>query len=239
MKMVVLWGSLLAGTLLLLMGSGWAWAVLGLHVVLMMTGIFYMPSGILGRARTRVAGGVALTYDDGPDPETTPALLDLLGERSAKATFFVVGDRVRAHPDIVKRCAEEGHVVANHSNRHSNWTNLFLRGRMQAEIQSCQDAVRDATGETPRHYRPPVGLMNHNVAPVARALGLELVAWSVRSYDTVRADAAKHVIRGLSDGAIVLLHDGGLERETVLETTRRVLDAMAERKLEAVTLQDG
>lgn len=233
---VVLWGLLVAGGLLLAWGSPWAWLPLGLHVVLMLIGVFSMRSGILGRARTRVESGVALTYDDGPDPETTPGLLDLLKERGAKATFFVVGDHVRAHPDIVKRCVDEGHVVANHSNRHSNWTNLFFRSRMRAEIESCQNAVREATSVEPRHYRPPVGLMNHNVAPVARALGLELVAWTVRSFDTVRHGAAARVIPKLRDGAIVMLHDGAMDREQVLDTTRQILDAIEERGLKAVAL---
>ena len=234
----VIWGgTLLPATGLLVVGSAWGWVFAGLHVVLMLIGVFFIRSQILGRARTRVAGGVALTYDDGPDPETTPALLDLLRERGIVATFFVVGEKVRAHPEIVRRCVAEGHGVANHSDGHSNLTNLFLGGRMRREMEACQGAVLDATGTAPRHYRPPVGLMSPFVASAAASLGLEIVAWSIRSLDTVSdLRATERVAAGLKHGSIVLLHDGGLEREKVLALTGRVLDLMEERGLTAVTV---
>ena len=237
-RATVIWGgTLAAGIGLLLAGSAWGWVSLGLHVALMLTGVFFIRSQILGRARTRVEGGVALTYDDGPDPETTPALLDLLKRRGVVATFFLVGERVRAHPEIVRRCVREGHLVANHSDSHSNRTNLFGSARMRREIAACQAAVLEATGVEPRHYRPPIGLMNLFVASAAASNGLEIVAWSVRSLDTsCDIRATKRVAAGLAPGAILLLHDRGPEREEVLGLTRRILDLMEERGLKAVTV---
>jgi len=227
----------LGGATLLIAGATFGWALLGAGVVLLAVGVFHMPSGILGRVREQVAPGtIALTYDDGPDPRTTPRLLDLLAERGAKATFFVIGAHVRAHPEIVKRCVAEGHAIGNHSDRHSYLTNFFFRARMRREMQACQAAVREAAGVEPRFYRPPIGLMNHAVVPAARDLGMEVVAWSIRSLDTRRADPVRRVVPYLRSRAVVLLHDGGLDPERVLETTRRILDAARERGLAAVPI---
>jgi chitin deacetylase len=144
---------------------------------------------------------------------------------------------VRAHPEIVKRCVAEGHAIGNHSDRHSYLTNFFFRARMRREMQACQDAVRAAAGVEPRFYRPPVGLMNHAVVPAARDLGMEVVAWSIRSLDSRRGcDPVRRVVPHLRSRAIVLLHDGGLDPERVLETTRRILDAARERDLAAVAI---
>ena len=227
----------LCGLALLLAGSALGWALLGGGALLLAVGVFHMPSGILGRVREYVEPGtIALTYDDGPDPRTTPRLLDLLAERGAKATFFVIGAHVRAHPEIVERCVAEGHAIGNHSDRHSHLTNFFLRARMRREMQACQEAVRAAAGVEPRFYRPPIGLMNHAVVPAARDLGMEVVAWSIRSLDTRPGDPVRRVVPYLRSRAIVLLHDGGLDPGHVLETTRRILDAARERDLAAVPI---
>lgn len=239
----VVWGSLGAAIAAFFFWPIAGWLLLVAHVALAVTGVFYMPSGIFGKVITKSRAGrpeVALTYDDGPDPETTPALLDLLRERGAKATFFVVGENVRSFPDLVRRCHEEGHTIANHSDGHSNFTNFYLYKRMRAQMGACQRAVEEAIGTAPRHYRPPVGLMNHAVGRAARDLGLEVVGWSIRSFDTLEADpdqVAQRVLDGLAPGRIALLHDGGLDMDRVLQITRRVLDGLEERGWEAVTLE--
>jgi len=221
-----------------LFASGFFWGLVPIAAVLVLltVGILRMESGILGPVRTKIDAGIALTYDDGPDPRSTPALLDLLKQHGAKATFFVVGERVRAHPEVVKRCHAEGHTVANHSLRHGTFTNIHFGGWMRKELGACQRAVEEAIGVAPRHYRPPFGLMNPYVEPSARALGMQVVGWSIRSLDTVRDDAAERVVADLAPGAIVLLHDGGLEPERVVATTRTILEAAAARGLEPVAL---
>ena len=241
MRAIALISVPLCGVALILAGgsprAALGWALLGAGVVQLAVGVFYMRSGMFGRVREHVAPGtIALTYDDGPDGKTTPRLLDLLAEHGAKATFFVIGEHVRAHPEIVKRCVAEGHAIGNHSDRHSYLTNFFLRGRMRREMRACQEAVRAAAGVEPRFYRPPIGLMNPAVVPAARDLGMEVVAWSIRSLDTRRGDPVRRVVPRLRSRAIVLLHDGGLEPERVLETTRRILDAARERDLAAVAI---
>jgi len=230
----------LVGAALLVVEPVWGIALISMVAATVTFGVLRMRAGILGPVRTTIPSGVppgiALTYDDGPDPESTPALLDLLKQRGVKATFFVVGEKVRAHPEVVRRCHDEGHTVANHSHRHGTWTNIHFGGWMRAELEACQRAVVDAIGVAPRHYRPPFGLMNPYVEPAARSLGMEVVGWNVRSLDTAHDDAAARVVRQLAPGAIVLLHDGGLAADRVVATTTTILEAAAERGLEPVAL---
>jgi peptidoglycan/xylan/chitin deacetylase (PgdA/CDA1 family) len=223
---------------------GLAWAGLGAaYLAVLVVGVVSMRSGVFGRAHTsgdRSRAAVALTYDDGPAEKSTGPLLDLLRERRVSAAFFVVGARARAHRELVKRCHAEGHLLANHSDRHSHLTN-FLRARgLRRELEACQAALEEITGERPRYYRPPVGLMNPSVHPVARSLGLELVGWQVRSLDTVTsrepAEIARRVLARIRPGGIILLHDGGLEPRRVTEITERILDGLEERGLEPVRL---
>lgn len=221
-----------------------AWALLGAgYLAVLFVGVVYMRSGLFGRVHTAGDASrpmVALTYDDGPDDESTGPLLDLLRARGVPAAFFVVGARARAHPELVRRCRVEGHLLANHSDRHSGLTN-FLRGRgLRRELEACQAALEEITGERPRYYRPPVGLLNPSVQPVAHALGLELVGWQVRSLDTVvsrdPAAVARRVLARVRPGGIILLHDGGLRARRVTEITERVLDGLTALGLEPVRL---
>lgn len=224
------------GGILLVVGSPGGPIVLALVLLTATIGVVSMKSRVFGPVRTTVPSGIALTYDDGPNPVSTPALLDLLKERNVKATFFVVGEKVLAHPEVVRRCHAEGHTIGNHSHRHGTWTNLHFGGWMRSELGDCQRAVESAIGEAPRFYRPPFGLMNPHVEPAARAHGMQVVGWSVRSLDTARDDAAQRVTKRLTDGAIVLLHDGDLDADRVVATTRTILDAAEQRGLTPVAL---
>lgn len=219
------------------------WCVLGVgYLGVAAWGSLSMASGLLGPATVRGptdAPNVALTFDDGPDPRVTPALLDLLARRGVRATFFCVGERVAAHPDVARRIVAEGHVLANHGARHAWWTNLLLAAPMRREIARAQDDLRTHTGVTATFYRPPFGLMNHAVWPACRALGLHPVGWTVRGLDTTArsVDAVvRRVSAGLAPGAIVLLHDGGQAVVRVLDIAERVLDDVAARGLRAVGL---
>jgi len=219
-----------------------AWVVVGATFSgFLFRAVTSMRSGLFGPARWRGpdGGGVALTYDDGPDPATTGALLDLLRERGVPAAFFVIGARVRAHPETVRRCRDEGHLLGNHSDRHGLLHNFFGFERMRREVAACQETLATVAGAPARHYRPPVGLMNPHTTRVARDLGLELVGWQVRSFDTAGLSAAavaRRVLARVRPGGIVLLHDGGLPADRVVETTRRILDGLATKGLAPVRL---
>ena len=106
---------------------------------------------------------VALTFDDGPDPRSTPLLLELLRGTGQPAAFFCVGQRVAAHPELAARIVREGHLLENHSYTHSDTTNLFTVARLRAELEQTQAAIRQAAGVAPRCFRPPMGLSNPRV----------------------------------------------------------------------------
>jgi peptidoglycan/xylan/chitin deacetylase (PgdA/CDA1 family) len=182
---------------------------------------------------------VALTFDDGPDARSTPALLDLLREAGVSATFFCVGDRVSAHRELATRIVSEGHLLENHSFAHSNATNFFGLGRLRDELQRTQDAVKEATGRTPTLFRPPMGLSNPNTFRAARAVGLKVIGWSVRSLDTMTPDServAQRVMGRLSPGGIILLHDGNIPAKRLVMTVRLLLSNLKQSGYEVVRL---
>jgi peptidoglycan-N-acetylglucosamine deacetylase len=190
--------------------------------------------------RSRVDGGrcVALTFDDGPDPVDTPKLLDLLREKGVKATFFVVGKRADEHPEVVRRCWEEGHLVANHTWSHNSLFCFLMPRRLRSEIERCTESIRHSCGFRPRFFRSPVGLRHPLLAPYLRDAGLEYVSWSIRTLDTFTANSsalAERILNKAKSGDIILLHDrlpGGTN--AMLEALPRVIDELRERGFEFV-----
>ncbi|TWI05937.1 peptidoglycan/xylan/chitin deacetylase (PgdA/CDA1 family) [Luteimonas cucumeris] len=177
---------------------------------------------------------VWLTIDDGPSDDT-PALLDMLEAHGAKATFFLVGERAAARPQLVREIARRGHGIGNHSATHpSAWFWALGPRRMRAEIERCQAVLQELTDVTPRWFRAVVGMANPFVSAPLRDLSLARAAWSTRGFDAVDGDPAAIVARierGLSPGAIVLLHEGarhGRNVETIGLLLQR-LDALGYR----------
>jgi peptidoglycan/xylan/chitin deacetylase (PgdA/CDA1 family) len=162
---------------------------------------------------------VALTFDDGPDPDATPKLLDLLSGERIPATFFCIGKNVEAHPQIAARIAAEGHLLENHTYRHPWWISCLFGRRLSDEMSRAQQAIQKAAGMTPRYVRSPAGLTNPFFPRVLRRLGLTLIGWDVRTFDT--AGSIQKVIDRISrqarDGSIILLHDGGSSQERIVE----------------------
>jgi len=170
---------------------------------------------------------VALTFDDGPDAENTPALLELLAERNIRATFFCIGHRVAAQAELARRMVAAGHRLENHTFQHSPLTNLFSVPRLREELALAQTEIQRATGRAPEFFRPPAGLTNPRIFRVTKELGLKLAGYTSRGLDR-RPDApekiAGRLLAGLQPGAIFLLHDAGVPRERLLAVTRLVLD---------------
>ena len=153
---------------------------------------------------------VYLTFDDGPDAEQTPQVLDVLKCNNAKATFFCIGSRIAGNEQIIKRIIDEGHTVGNHSFSHTNGFPLFSRRRMVADIEQCQKAIENAIGTAPTLFRPPFGVTNPTVGKAVKTLNLKTIGWTIRTYDTNRgsdAKIARRISRQLRPGAIILLHD--------------------------------
>lgn len=174
---------------------------------------------------------VALTFDDGPDPRSTPALLELLRAENVPATFFCIGRNIAAHPQLTARIPSEGHLLGNHTYTHSNATNFFGLARLADEMTRTQSATRDATGVAPVYFRPPMGLSNPRVFKAASTLGLKVVGWTARGLDTQIRDPERVVRRILRDarpGAIILLHDGNIPPERLLPTVKLLLAKLRE-----------
>ncbi len=154
---------------------------------------------------------VWLTIDDGPSDDTA-AILDLLDAHAATATFFVVGLRAQARPQLLREIVRRGHGVGNHSHSHPQaWFWALGPARMRAQVAQAQAAVADISGVAPRWFRAVVGMANPFVSAPLRDHGLARVAWSARGFDAVAAEPAAAVARierDLAPGAIVLMHEG-------------------------------
>jgi peptidoglycan/xylan/chitin deacetylase (PgdA/CDA1 family) len=163
----------------------------------------------LGIQRT-VSGGVALTFDDGPHPEGTPAVLEVLDQADMKATFFVVGEQVERRPALVAEIAARGHLVALHGYRHR--PQPALRGRAVEEdlARGCA-AIEAATGAHPGWHRPPYGLYSPAGLEAARAMGLNPLLWSRWGKDWRRLTTPERIAAragtNLRPGDVILLHD--------------------------------
>jgi peptidoglycan/xylan/chitin deacetylase (PgdA/CDA1 family) len=162
----------------------------------------------LGVARRLDTGGVVLTFDDGPHPEGTPAILSALGD--ARAVFFLVGQQVERYPELAAEIAAAGHEIALHGHRHFNqmrvtpWT-------LSDDLRRGADAIADATGREPTLYRPPYGIFTPAGLALARGNGWTPLLWSKWGRDwrarTDGAEVARLATRDLSAGDVILLHD--------------------------------
>jgi peptidoglycan/xylan/chitin deacetylase (PgdA/CDA1 family) len=158
-----------------------------------------------------------LTFDDGPHPEATPRVLDVLSTHNIKATFFLLGDHVARYPHLARMIASEGHTVANHSYDHR--VMIFRNGEfLQDQIVRTREAILTATGISTRHFRPPFGYAGPAVFRMARRLHHEVVLWDIDSGDFLRrnpADIAERSARQVQPGSILLFHDNDRTRDVI------------------------
>jgi peptidoglycan/xylan/chitin deacetylase (PgdA/CDA1 family) len=208
-------------------------------------------SSLLGANWTRLPQGtganrgVAVTIDDGPDPEVTPHVLDILDRYGAHATFFCIGTRMLKHPELAREIVARGHVIENHSFSHPHHFSLFGPRAMAAQVEAGQDVITSVIGQTPRFFRAPAGLRNPFLDDVLRRYGLQLASWTRRGFDTVTNDAElvlQRLVHRLDGGDILVVHDGNSARDpagrpVIYEVLPRLLDALAARKLTPVTLR--
>ncbi|GAA4326712.1 polysaccharide deacetylase family protein [Streptomyces venetus] len=173
-----------------------------------------------GRGRTMV-----LTFDDGPDPRYTPAILDTLAAYDVRAMFFVCGEMAADHRELLARMADEGHVVGNHTWSHPLLTRLSRR-QIHSEMARTSDVIEDAYGERPEWFRAPYGAWNRTAFRLGAELGMEPLAWTVDTLDWT-APGTRFIVDRVEDGAapgvVVLSHDAGGDRSQSVRALRRYL----------------
>lgn len=221
----------------------------GALIVALADGIFRPSSAMLypticrgPRDRPRVA----LTFDDGPDAEVTPTVLDTLGQFNARATFFVIGRNLQDHAVVGERVVAEGHELGNHSWTHSYFQNFYSADRHAAEIDRNRQLIRQLSrSDADPLYRPPVGLKSPALARAAHAQNLKIVAWSLHARDILSRDAqtlAARVLGRIQPGDIVLMHDGheraGRHRRLAAQALPMILRGLHERGLHSVTVSE-
>ncbi|HVO06652.1 MAG TPA: polysaccharide deacetylase family protein [Burkholderiaceae bacterium] len=243
-----------AGAAVFVPGALW-WALGGIalnQVGLAVAGL-WPRSRLLGPNWTRLPDAAvqrrqfALTLDDGPDPEVTPRVLDLLDAHRTRATFFCIAERAQAAPALVREIVARGHDVQNHSHSHRHHFALLGPRALAREIDRAQRVLADLTGVRPHCFRAPAGLRNPFLDPVLHAQNLNLVSWTRRGFDTVSDDADRvlaRLTRGMAAGDIVLLHDGHARRDArgvpvVLEVLPRLLAQASALGLAGATLRDA
>lgn len=223
-------------------------AVAASHAALTAAGL-WPRSALLGPNWTRlpahVGAQIAITIDDGPDPEVTPRVLDLLDQYAARATFFCIGEAARRHAHLVEAIVTRGHAVENHSEHHRHHFSLLGPASMRREIEAAQRTLTELSGAAPLFFRAPAGLRNPFLEPVLCELGLRLATWTRRGFDTRTRDAAlvaNRLLDGLAARDILLVHDGHAARGArgrpiVVDALESVLRAAHDAALSCTTLR--
>ncbi len=188
-------------------------------------------------SRVLVSGNyIAITFDDGPHPQNTPRLLDILAKRNVKATFYVIGRSVDLHPGVLRRTVAEGHEIGNHSHTHRLLSKLGT-AEVRQEMQRCQDAIGRAAGVRPRTMRPPYGgLLQSQREMIHNEFGYPTILWSVDPLDWKRPGPSvvtSRILSGTTAGGIVLAHD--LHSQTV-DAMPATLDGLLKRGFKFVTV---
>jgi peptidoglycan/xylan/chitin deacetylase (PgdA/CDA1 family) len=230
----------------------WPWALGALaanHLILTAAGLLPRTS-LLGPNLTGLPAAaiarreIALTIDDGPNPDVTPRVLDLLDAANAKASFFCIGRYARQYPVICREIVARGHRIENHGDSHSALFATFGLRRMRADISAAQATLADITGQAPQFFRATAGLRNPLLEPVLASLDLKLAAWTRRPFDTREGNpqiVLNRLTHNLAAGDILLMHDGHAAKTpdgeaVILAALPRLLQSLHQARLNPVTL---
>ena len=233
----------------------WPWIVSMLvanHLFLTALGLWPRSQGLGSNWTTlpqaaAARNEIALTIDDGPDPQVTPQVLDILDQHQVRATFFCVGEKAARYPDLCREIIRRGHTVENHTQHHSHHFALMGMRGFTRELQAAQHTLGTLTGVTPQFFRAPAGLRNPLLQPVLDRLGLQLTSWSVRGFDTCYTDPVRvknRLLKRLRAGAIVLMHDGNAAHTAqgvpmIIEILPALLAASRSLQLRFVSLREA
>lgn len=218
----------------------------GGYVLFGTAGVFWPERGMYGRPFSRgpaTAREIALTFDDGPSPQTTPRVLAELARAGARATFFLVGKKALAHPELVRDIHAAGHQIGLHGFDHDRLFSLWPSQRVARDIVRTQDALESAGAPRPTLFRPPIGFISHFTVHGAHRAGVTLIGCSARALDGFRgvapARVAERLTRALTPGAVLALHDAAEHDDYVpasIEVLPRILAEARQRDLTTVTL---
>ena len=170
---------------------------------------------------------IAFTFDDGPDPQTTPALIELLGKHKIKATFFVIGAKAEKHPDIIKQLTDAGHLVANHSYTHPWYCNFLFGRTLEKQILRTKTMLKKITGSDSTFFRPPMGLTNPHYRRILEKNNMTIVGWDIRTFDKYRKkhQIVEKIFKKKRNGNIILMHDCGVS----IEKLQYIITTVAEK----------
>jgi peptidoglycan-N-acetylglucosamine deacetylase len=211
-------------------------------------GVWHRNSAVFGPVLSRLPGSdpvVSITFDDGPNPHATPAILDILRRENVHATFFVLGRHADRWPELVERARAEGHQIGNHGYFHRK-LHRHSPAYVRDDLTRGTEAIRRACGAPPRHFRAPHGFRSPWVTPIAASLGQRTVGWSLGVWDSARPGApeiAARALDGMRAGSILLLHDGDGydpdgDRMQTVEALPTIIDGLRGRGFRFTTLPD-
>jgi peptidoglycan/xylan/chitin deacetylase (PgdA/CDA1 family) len=210
-------------------------------------GVFWPEQGMYGSLLWRgpARPEIALTFDDGPSPETTPRVLELLAAADVRATFFVVGRKAERHPELLRAMLAVGHELGLHGYDHDRLFSLRFPRQVARDIERTQTVLERAGAPRSTLFRPPIGFASHFTVFGARRAGVTLVGCSARAFDGFAGAAPQRVterlLRGIQPGALLALHDAA-ERDNYVPASvaalPRVLEAIRARSLRPVTLSE-
>lgn len=186
---------------------------------------------------------IALTFDDGPDPDDTPLILDLLREYNARATFFVIGSRAEQYPDLVMREAAEGHEIANHTYSHTYFNKHISSEAIREEVRKAETVIRTVTGRSPELFRPPGGYYNDHLIEAMHGSGYQVVMWSWhQDTEDWRTPGVNKIVRKVLDNArngdIILFHDHVHRKTQTIAALKHILPALRDKGFRFVTVSD-
>jgi len=195
---------------------------------------FYFSSLNKGNTKKKQ---IALTFDDGPDVQSTQQILDILAKYNLKATFFCIGKKAETQSELIRQMDDDGHLIGNHSYSHANLFSLFSPKKMIQELRLTNDIIAQQIRKKPRLFRPPYGVTNPSIGKAIKETKLLTVGWSLRSFDTNRSPekVLKKIKNRLQPGEVILFHD---DRSNTPQILASLLPWLAENQFEVIGLDE-
>lgn len=175
--------------------------------VVKLSASFFLPVLYKGNTTSKL---IALTFDDGPNKDVTPKVLNLLKKHNINATFFCIGSRMPGNETLIQKIHQSGHIIGNHTYSHANTFDFFSTSKVKKELEETEQLMISITGKQMQLFRPPFGITNPNIAKAVSLLDYKTIGWSIRTFDTV-SDNKKRILKKvnnqLQNGSVILLHD--------------------------------